>query len=91
MSFWKKLKSNENGYINSAEYDRVYKRIVELSAAIEELKNKIAILNTNYDNLRGNFNRKLSGLKEVKEEQEKEETENNIKASVFLSPNGNPI
>lgn len=64
--FWRR---NENP-INSKEYEFLYKRIVELSAEVEELKNKYKILETNYDNLRGNFNRKLQGLKkeEVLEE-----------------------
>ena len=59
MSFWKK---SENEHLNSAEYESVAKKLVEISTRLEELENKIKILTTNYDNLRGNFNRKLAGI-----------------------------
>lgn len=85
MSFWKK--SNETP-LRSEEYERISKRFVELVAVVEELQTKFKILETNYNNLRGNFNRKLSG---IKEEPKVEETENNIKPNIFLNPDGKPI
>ena len=89
MSFWKK--SNETP-LRSDEYERISKKFTELAATVEELQNKFKILETNYNNLRGNFNRKLSGLKEEEKVVPKEEeTETNIKPSVFLTPNGLPI
>lgn len=84
MSFWKN--NNNNKVINSEEYEKLFKRITELNNKVEEIIGKIAIINTNYDNLRGNFNRKLSGTKE--KEEIKEETAKDIKQNVFLSPNG---
>jgi len=91
MSFWHR--KNETP-LRSEEYERVSKRITELAAAVEELQNKFKILETNYNNLRGNFNRKLSGLKEeekVAPKEEEMETDTNLKPTVFLSPNGLPI
>lgn len=77
--------------LNSGEYEKLSKRIVELAGMVEELQNKFKILTTNYDNLRGNFNRKLSGLKKEETEEEMTETTKDIKPNVFLSPNGFPI
>lgn len=91
MSFWKK--SNETP-LNSSEYEKISKRLTEFAGTIEEIKNNFKILETNYNNLRGNFNRKLSGLKEEEKVAPKEEEmsgETNIKPSVFLSPNGTPL
>lgn len=91
MSFWRK--SNETP-LNSGEYERVSKRIVELVGRIEELETKFKILGTNYDNLRGNFNRKLSGLKEeekVAPKEEETETDKDLKPNIFLNPDGKPI
>jgi len=70
--FWRN-KTNDSGktLIRSDEYEDCLKRFVKLDSAIGVLENKFKILETNYDNLRGNFNRKLKGMKE---EEQKEET-----------------
>jgi len=81
--FWSK--KNE---ITSIEYEKLSKRVIELFSELEDIKVQVKILGTNYDNLRGNFNRKLAG---VKKEEETEKTEKDINKSVFLSPNGSPI
>lgn len=73
MNFWKK--SSE--VINSIEYEKLFRRIIELSARTEELHNKISILQTNYDNLRGNFNKKLSSIKKEEEIKEIDTFNNN--------------
>lgn len=91
MSFWNKTAKDDKKVLNSDEYERTSKRIIELHSRVEELQNKIAVLQTNYDNLRGQFNRKLSGLKEEDKKEELAESETNIKKSIFLSPNGSPI
>jgi tRNA C32,U32 (ribose-2'-O)-methylase TrmJ len=69
----------------------------EIKKIIEEQKKKLADLEFEFErmkshmtSLRGLVNRKLEYPKEIKEMQETE-TENNIKPSVFLSPNGLPI
>lgn len=87
---WPFKKSNETR-LNSSEYEHISKKIVELVTDIEELKNKFKILSTNYDNLRGNFNRKLSGLKgEEKVEPKEEESEEakSINNPMFLPDYG---
>lgn len=80
--FWK----NEKTQVNSAEYEKLYKKLLEISASVEELTLKYKILSTNYDNLRGNFSRKLRGLKE--EEKEEEEQQKDINNPVILPYNG---
>lgn len=77
------FKRNETR-INSEEYERITKRLIDFSARIEELENKFKILQTNYDNLRGNFNRKLTG---IKKEETEEETQS-INNPVILPYNG---
>lgn len=71
MSFWKR---NE---INSAEFEALSKKITECNSTIEDLRLKFKILETNYDNLRGQFNRKLSGIKKEEEPEEKSQGINN--------------
>lgn len=68
MNFWRKKK--DDYHITSEEFEYTSKRITELLSRIEELQVKFKILETNYDNLRGQFNRKLSGIKkeEIPEE-----------------------
>lgn len=91
MSFWNR---NNEKHLNSAEYESIAKKLVEISSRVEELENKFKILGTNYDNLRGQFNRKLSGLKkeeEVGQEEEKTESDKDIKPNIFLSPDGTLI
>lgn len=91
MSFWNKTTKDDKRILNSDEYERASKRIIELHSRVEELQNKIAVLQTNYDNLRGQFNRKLSGIKEEEKKVEMTESETNIKKNIFLSPDGSII
>lgn len=84
MAFWNK-KHNET--LNSAEFESCTKKIIELNAKFEELSVKYKMLETNYDNLRGMFNRKLNKLK--KEDIEEEVTEEkDINNPVILPDNG---
>jgi hypothetical protein len=80
--FWK-VKSQ----LNSAEYEKIWKQVIELNARVDELANKQKIQETNYENLRGNFNRKLSGIKKAEMEEEEEETKS-INNPVILPFNG---
>jgi predicted nucleic acid-binding Zn-ribbon protein len=71
MNFWKKNLNDEKiRFLNSDEYERISKRITELDSNFTSLKNKFEILQTSLDNLRGNFNRKLSGIKKEEEQEE---------------------
>jgi len=57
--FWKKRESE----ISSIEYERVFRKMTELNYKIDEVISKVKALETNYDNLRGKFNRQLGMLK----------------------------
>lgn len=74
MIFWRK---NERKYLNSEEYESISKKVTQLSSTIEELSVKFKVLETNYNDLRGKFNRKLSGIKKeeaIQEDIAQEET-----------------
>ena len=60
MNFFSRKKQEP---MNSEDYEKLSKKITDLATLVEELKVKFRVLETNYDNLRGNFNRKLAGLK----------------------------
>ena len=64
--------------LRSEEMEICLKRINALSAEVELLKAKFEALNTNYNDLRGKFNRKLNIIKEQQEEDSGNET--NLKA-----------
>lgn len=81
MSFWNKKP------LNSEEYEKLQKKIIDLDAKIEKANVDLKILQTNYDNLRGNFNRKLAGIKK-EEAQEFDEGEKSINNPVILPVNG---
>lgn len=79
--FWKKTQ------VNSAEYEYLHKRITELQNSINELSSKIAVVQSDNANLRGQFNRKLTGLKKEEQQEEQEETKS-INNPVILPWNG---
>lgn len=64
--------------LRSEEMEICLKRINALSGEVELLKAKFEALNTNYNDLRGKFNRKLNIIKEQQEEDAGNET--NLKA-----------
>lgn len=78
MSFWKKQP------VNSDEYEKLSKKITDLSSEVEELTAKIRIITSDVSNLRGQFNRKLTGLKK----EEVSEEEKDINNPVILPYNG---
>jgi hypothetical protein len=59
--------------INTDEYEKLLNKISDLAWEVAQVKNKIEVLNTNYNDLRGKFNRKLNILQ--KEQQEDAEPE----------------
>ena len=67
--------------------EKIWKQIIELNARVDNMENQIKIQNTNYDNLRGNFNRKLSGIKKEEKELEEEE-QKSINNPVILPYSG---
>lgn len=80
MNFWKKTQ------INSDEYEKLTKKFTDLSSDVSELTAKIRILTSDVSNLRGLFNRKLTGIK--KEEQPEEEEQKDINNPVILPWSG---
>lgn len=57
--FWNQQKKS----LNSEEYDKILKKLSELENKTEVLNGKFKALETNYDLLRGQFNRKLAGIR----------------------------
>ena len=66
---------------------KISKKNTEIFSELEELKVKIKVLETDINNLRGNFNRKLTKLKKEDMEEKKEETQT-INNPVILPYNG---
>jgi chromosome segregation ATPase len=56
--------------IRSEEYDSLLKKLSDVRHDLEQVKSELKALVTNYDNLRGQFNRKLSYIKQRDEEEE---------------------
>lgn len=84
MLFWKKHdNTNQNASI-PLEYDRLLRRLSDVSAEIELLKTTVKVMQTDLDNLRGNFNRKLKGL-EKEEKTEENPKPQNIYTSDYVA------
>ena len=79
--FWKKTQ------VNSVEYEYLHKRLTELQNLVGELSSKIAAVQSDAANLRGQFNRKLTGIKKEEMKEEEEETKS-INNPVILPWNG---
>jgi hypothetical protein len=80
MLFWKRQNENASKDINNSDvYGAILRRFAELATDIELCKTQIKVLQTDVDNLRGNFNRKLKGL----EQETKTETKD-INTSEFI-------
>lgn len=74
--FWRKNDNRDKNIMDSDSYERIIKRIAELTSRIDIFETKFKLLQTDVENLRGNFNRKLSGIaKEIQESTPKTETE----------------
>lgn len=71
MNFWNKK-------VNSDEYEKLHKKITELSVEISELTAKIRLIQSDNSNLRGQFNRKLSGLKKEETPEETKDINNPV-------------
>lgn len=64
--FWKKSNDSNKNPLNSDEYERLVKRLVDVNSDISLCKVNIRLLETNMENLRGKFNVKI-GRKELEE------------------------
>lgn len=69
--FWKSKDDNiRKEHLNSDEYERLLKRLLDIVTEVKSNQAQLELLKSDLANLRGNFNRKLAGI--VKEEQAKE-------------------
>jgi len=64
--------------LNSSEYESLLKRLLEVKHDISSLRAEFEALNTNYNDLRGKFNRKLNYIKEQEEEDSKQQVLNSF-------------
>lgn len=62
--FWRKNDNTNKNNLDSDEFIKLTKRIVEGDSRTAILEANLRILRTDLENLRGNFNRKLKGLSE---------------------------
>lgn len=81
-------KKNEISAIHSEEYEQLSKKFVALLENVRELEVKFRILETNIDNLRGNFNAKLKKMRQEEIIEEKEEETKDINNPVILPYDG---
>jgi len=76
MAFWNKKHENPSpNPLNSEEYERLVKRIIEFNSKVAVLETNMELLKTDVANLRGKFNQRLKGLKEEEGKEEKKEIE----------------
>lgn len=81
--FWRKKTDNlGEKSLNSLEYEKCVRRMVEWDAKLESLSHKLDLLKTDVDNLRGRFNQRL---KNFREEEKKEEAKDlNLDNTIYL-------
>jgi len=70
--------------LNSDEYERLTKKLTELSAELQDLKSRCEAITTNCNSLRGLVNRRLSGSGSDDETQE-------LNNPVILPDHGTPF
>jgi len=81
-------KNKEKQFLTSYEFESLSKKFIELYSEVENLKIKIKILETNTDNLRGNFNTKLRRIKKEELEEEPTDPKETINNPVILPYGG---
>lgn len=72
---------NKKSQLKSEEYESLLKKIIDLSSKVDDLQSKLKTLWSEYDNLRGKFNRQLSMIKDKQPDEKKED-----EAEVLNSP-----
>lgn len=81
--FWKKKDDNlHKEHLNSDEYERLLKRLLDITTEVKSCQAELKLLQSDLANLRGNFNRKLAGI--AKEESAKEKPQEEEK---FINSN----
>lgn len=85
MGFFNKNK------LGSDEYEAITKKIIDLRASYEELQQRIKLIQTDIDNLRGRFNQRLSRIKKDDIDMDETTETKSINNPVLLSDNGNIV
>lgn len=75
---------NKKQTLNSDEYEKLSKKMIDLKEELETFGVKLNVLRTDVDNLRGNFNRKLKGLKKEEMEEEEDSKTKDIYRGILL-------
>jgi len=88
FNFFRKNENSGTKIANSDEYERLSKKLIDLSAAVAALAGKYEILETNLANLRGKFNQRLRGREDQSTDQP---TGDEIKVSEEFINNLKPI
>ena len=83
MGWFKRNDTNKNA-MGSTEYEDCLRRIIKINSETEILKANLEAYKLQLDNLRGNFSRKLKGMKEEEEKTEEKKTET-INNSEFVA------
>lgn len=73
--FWGKNDNSSKNIMDSESYAKLLNRIVDGDTRIAKVENDLKLFRTDLENLRGNFNRKLSGLAKEEKESSPPQTE----------------
>lgn len=90
MGWWFKKKKLDE-FLTSDEFKVLERKSVEFSTAIDILKAKMDRTETENRSLRSKINNHIFHDPDEEKKTEKSETETNLKPSIFLNPNGDPI
>lgn len=92
---WFFKKKELDKFLTSEEFKTLEKKNVEFSSAVDILKDKVARIETENRSLRAKMNIMIHKYPEEEEgksaKEEEEKTEKNLKASIYLSPDGHPV
>jgi len=84
FGLFKKHENSGAQITNSAEYERLSKKITDISSDLAALKGQLEIHKTDLANLRGKFNQRLRG-------REDQSTDQPAKPEEFINSNEVPI
>lgn len=91
FSIFRKNENSGTKIANSDEYERLSKKLIDLSAAVAALAGKYEILETNVANLRGKLNQRLRGREDQSTDPEKDQSTASANPSEGYLSNELPI
>lgn len=83
--FWR---NNNKKSLSSEEFEKLLRRIIDLDGKIASLEITYKKIEADCNNLRGNFNRRLKGIKRDEELEEETEETQNLNNNVILPEDG---